>query len=68
VRLLLTRPGIPFEPVEYDINEGHTHTPGFLEKVNDNDRVPVFETEDENRTSGTIKFGPGRLSRVCSSA
>ena len=45
VRLLLTQLGIPFERVEYDIDEGETRTPEFLENVNPNGRVPVLETE-----------------------
>ena len=45
-RLLLAQLGIPFERVEYDIDEGQTRTPEFLEKVNSNGRVPVLETED----------------------
>ena len=44
-RLLLAQLGIPFERVEYDIDEGETRTPEFLEKVNSNGRVPVLETE-----------------------
>jgi glutathione S-transferase len=46
VLLLSAQLGIPFERVEYDIDEGHTRTPEFLEKVNSNGRVPVLETED----------------------
>ncbi len=46
VRLLLTQLGIPFERVEYDIDEGETRTPEFLENVNPNGRIPVLETED----------------------
>ncbi len=45
-RLLLAQLGIPFERVEYDIDEGQTRTPEFLEKVNSNGRIPVLETED----------------------
>jgi glutathione S-transferase len=45
-RLLLAQLGIPFERVEYDIDEAETRTPAFLEKVNLNGRVPVLETED----------------------
>jgi hypothetical protein len=45
-RLLLAQLGIPFERVEYDIDEAETRTPEFLEKVNMNGRVPVLETED----------------------
>jgi glutathione S-transferase len=45
-RLLLAQLGIPFERVEYDIDQGETRTPGFLETINSNGRVPVLETED----------------------
>jgi len=45
-RLLLAQLGIPFERVEYDIDEAQTRTPEFLQKVNLNGRVPVLETED----------------------
>jgi glutathione S-transferase len=44
VRLLLSRLGIPFQRIEYDITTGETRTPEFLEKVNANGRVPVLET------------------------
>ena len=46
VRLLLTQLGLPFERLEYDITAGETRTPGFLENVNPNGRVPVLETEE----------------------
>ena len=46
VRLLLTQLGIPFQRIEYDINRGETRTPGFLENVNANGRIPVLETEE----------------------
>ncbi len=46
VRLLLAQLGLPFERVEYDIDRGETRTPGFLEKVNANGRVPVLELDD----------------------
>ena len=45
VRLLLTQLGIPFERIEYDIDEGETRTPEFLKNVNPNGRIPVLETE-----------------------
>jgi glutathione S-transferase len=48
VRLLLAQLGIPFERVEYDIDEGETRTPEFFEKINSNGRVPVLEIEDGN--------------------
>ncbi len=46
VRLLLAQLDTPFERVEYDIDAGETHAPGFLQKVNPNGRVPVLELED----------------------
>jgi glutathione S-transferase len=46
VRLLLAQLGLPFERVEYDIDRGETRTPGFLEKVNADGRVPVLELDD----------------------
>jgi glutathione S-transferase len=46
VRLLLAQLGVPFERIEYDIDEGETRTPEFLENVNSNGRVPVLETDD----------------------
>ncbi|PLS86454.1 MAG: hypothetical protein CYG60_07105 [Actinobacteria bacterium] len=45
VRLLLAQLGIPYERIEYDIDRGETRTPGFLEEINANGRVPVLETE-----------------------
>ncbi len=58
VRLLLAQLGIPFERVEYDLARGETRTPGFLEKVNPNGRIPVLETEDGRLLpeSGAILF------------
>ena len=46
VRLLLAQLGVPFERVEYDIDEGETRTPAFLGNINPNGRVPVLETGD----------------------
>ena len=46
VRLLLRQLGIPFERIEYDIDEGETRTPEFLENINPNGRIPVLETDD----------------------
>jgi glutathione S-transferase len=45
VRLLLTKLGIPFERVEYDVDRGETRTADFLRK-NLNGRIPVLELED----------------------
>lgn len=45
VRLLLAQLGVTFEWIEYDLEKGETRTPGFLEKVNSNGRIPVLETE-----------------------
>ena len=46
VRLLLTQLGIPFRRIEYDIIRGETRTPGFLDGINPNGRVPVLEMDD----------------------
>ena len=46
VRLLLAQLGIPYERIEYDITDGETRTPEFLENVNANGRVPVLELDD----------------------
>ena len=46
VRLLLTQLGIPFQRIEYDLTRDETRTPGFLENVNANGRIPVLETEE----------------------
>lgn len=43
-RLLLMKPGIPFERIEYDIDRSASRTPRFLERINPNGRVPVLET------------------------
>lgn len=42
VRLLLTQLGIPFERIDYDIDNGATRTPEFLAR-NPNGRVPLLE-------------------------
>jgi glutathione S-transferase len=36
---------VPFERVEYDIDEGETRTASFLEKINPNGRIPVLKTD-----------------------
>ena len=46
VRLLLTQLGIPFERIEYDLDNGATRTPEFLRDKNANGRVPVLELPD----------------------
>jgi glutathione S-transferase len=46
VRLLLSRLGIPFERIEYDIDRGATRTPEFLRNKNANGRIPVLELDD----------------------
>ena len=58
VRLLLAQLGIPFERVEYDLAPGETRTPGFLQKVNPDGRIPVLETGDGRflPESGAILF------------
>jgi glutathione S-transferase len=45
VRLLLTKLGIAFERIEYDVDRGETRTADFLRK-NLNGRIPVLELED----------------------
>ena len=58
VRLLLAQLGLPFERVEYDIDRGETRTPGFLESVNPNGRIPVLQTDEGEllAESGAILF------------
>lgn len=46
VRLLLSQLGIPFERIEYDIQNGETRTPEFLDGINASGRVPVLETDE----------------------
>lgn len=45
VRLLLTQLGVPYERIEYDIDQEETRAPEFLGRINANGRVPVLETE-----------------------
>jgi len=45
VRLLLAQLGIPYERIEYDIDNRATRTPDFLAK-NPNGRIPVLELDD----------------------
>ncbi len=58
VRLLLRQLGIPFERVEYDIDEGETRTPEFLENVNPNGRIPVLETESGQLVPRRVQRDP----------
>jgi glutathione S-transferase len=46
VRLLLTQLGIPFDRIEYDIDQGATRTPEFVRDKNPNGRIPVLELDD----------------------
>jgi glutathione S-transferase len=46
VRLLLAQLGLPFERIEYDIDQGATRTAQFLEAKSANGRVPVLELDD----------------------
>ena len=46
VRLLLGLLDTRCEIVNYDTKGGQTHTPGFLENVNPDGKVPVLELED----------------------
>jgi glutathione S-transferase len=45
VRLLLGLLGTRCEIVNYDTKGGETHTPGFLENINPDGKVPVLELE-----------------------
>lgn len=45
VRLLLTQLGLPFQRIEYDVDDGSTRKPEFLAK-NPNGKVPAIELED----------------------
>ncbi|CAN5631558.1 hypothetical protein BH24ACT18_BH24ACT18_03500 [soil metagenome] len=58
IRLLLAQLNVPFERIEYDIDRGETRTPGFLQRVNPNGRVPVLETDEGEALaeSGAILF------------
>jgi glutathione S-transferase len=58
IRLLLAQLNVPFERIEYDIDRGETRTPGFLQRVNPNGRVPVLETDESEALaeSGAILF------------
>src|SRR4029450_5692484 len=46
VRLLLGLLGTACEIVNYDTKGGETHTPGYLENVNPDGKVPVLELQD----------------------
>ena len=58
IRLLLAQLNVPFERIEYDKDRGETRTPGFLQRVNPNGRVPVLETDEGEALaeSGAILF------------
>ena len=58
VRLLLAQLGVPFERVEYDIDEVETRAARFLEEINPNDRIPVLETDG-------VSGRPGQMDRSC---
>jgi glutathione S-transferase len=45
IRLLLAQLGLPFERIEYDIDQGATRTAQFLETKNVNGRIPVLELD-----------------------
>src|SRR6201991_761722 len=45
VRLLLHHLGIPFERIEFNVDDGSTRTPEFL-KVNPNGKVPALQFPD----------------------
>jgi glutathione S-transferase len=43
IRLVAAHLGLPLERRSYDIRKGETRTPGFLETVNANGRIPVLQ-------------------------
>jgi glutathione S-transferase len=47
IRLLLAQLGLTYARREYDILEGETRTPDFLQNVNANGRIPVLEIDGE---------------------
>jgi glutathione S-transferase len=46
VRLLLTQLGLDFKTIQYNVTTGETRTADFLEKINENGRIPVIEFDD----------------------
>jgi glutathione S-transferase len=46
VRLTASMVQTPLERREYDLMKGETRTPGFLERVNANGRIPVLQVGD----------------------
>jgi glutathione S-transferase len=44
--LLLAQLSIPFERIEYNLEDSESRTPQFLENVNPNGTIPVLEIED----------------------
>jgi glutathione S-transferase len=46
IRLTAAHVGVPLERREYDIMQGETRTPEFLERVNANGRIPVLQVGD----------------------
>jgi len=47
IRLTAAHCGIPLERRHYDILQGETRTPQFLEEVNANGRIPVLQLGDD---------------------
>jgi glutathione S-transferase len=47
IRLTAAHVGIPLERRHYDIMQGETRTPQFLEEVNANGRIPVLQLGDD---------------------
>jgi len=46
IRLTAAHLGVALERREYDIMQGETRTPGFLERINANGRIPVLQVGD----------------------
>ncbi|WP_321397634.1 glutathione S-transferase family protein [Emcibacter sp.] len=46
VRLLLAQLGEPYRTIQYDVTNGETRTPEFLNRINSNGRIPVVEFPD----------------------
>ena len=45
IKLTAALLGLPLETQQYDIIQGETRTPGFLENVNPNGRIPVLQID-----------------------
>ena len=50
IKLTAALVGLPLETRQYDIMQGETRTPDFLENVNPNGRIPVLQIDGDNGT------------------